>query len=216
MNRYRLIDKKDWPRRELFDFYQKFDNPCFNISVSLEASHLHSCAKEQKESFFLLTLYAILRAANAVPQIRQRILGENIVEFERIAVMTPIMTEQEMFHQIWCEYAPTYSDFMQENASKVAAAKRAEPSPMEKHGEDFLCASCLPWLHFSAISQADLHFGQSVPILAWGRMKNGLIPVSCKFTHACVDGLHASRFFADFEQSLANPETLWVPSKFDN
>lgn len=210
MNAYRIIDKETWPRRELFDFYQKFASPCFNISVQVEAGGLYSCARDRNASFFLLALYAILRAANAVPQVRQRILGNNIVEFERIAVMTPIMTGQELFRQIWCEYASDFSGFADEAAPKVASAKKGTPSPMEDHGEDFFCASCLPWLHFSAIAQAECHFGQAIPILAWGKMKNGLIPISCKFNHAFVDGLHASRFFANIEASFANPDTLWV------
>lgn len=210
MNSYRIIDKESWARKEHFDFYQKFANPCFNVSVPVEAHELHACARDRNESFFLLALYAILRAANAVPQIRQRIIDDNIVEFERIAVMTPIMTEQEMFRQIWCEYVSSFPDFANQTAPKAEAAKHGSPSPMENHGDDYLCASCLPWLHFSAVSQADYHFGQAVPILSWGRMKNGIIPFSCKFHHAFVDGLHVSRFFESIEQSFANPDTLWT------
>ena len=210
MNTYRVIDKKTWPRREMFDFYQTFANPCFNVSVSVEAENLYACAKDRKESFFLLALYAILRAANAVPQLRQRVLESGaLVEFDRIAVMTPIMTGQEMFRQIWCEYAPEFAAFSADAAVKVAAAKRGAPHPMEEHGEDFLCASCLPWLHFTSVSQADFSFGQPVPILAWGKMKNGLVPVSCKFSHAFVDGLHAGRFFGNIEDGFASPDTLW-------
>lgn len=211
MNSYRVIDKTSWPRKGLFDFYQGFANPCFNVSVALEGRELEACAKDRGESFFLLALYAILRAANAVPQARQRVLGGNVVEFERIAVMTPIMTREEMFRQIWCEYAPTYAEFLLEAAPKVEAAKRGTPAPMLEHGDDYLCASCLPWLHFTSITQADLAFGQAVPILAWGKIKNGLIPISCKFSHSFMDGLHVSRFFSHIEESFANPGRLWFP-----
>lgn len=210
MNHWRIIEKERWPRRDLFRFYEKFDNPCFNISVSLEAGQLHACAKERGQSFFLLCLYAILRAANMVPQMRQRVLNGNIVEYDAIAVMTPIMTGGEMFRQVWCEYAPTFDAFAAQAAPKVTEAKGGAPLVMEEHGEDFLCASCLPWVHFSSVTQAEYTFGQTVPILAWGMLKNGLIPVSCKFNHAFVDGLHASRFFAGIEKGFANPDWLWT------
>lgn len=210
MNAYRTIDRETWPRRELFDFYRTFDNPCFNISVPLEARALYTCAQDRKESLFLLALYAILRAANGVPQVRQRLVDGMPVEFESIAVMTPIMTEQELFRQIWCEYAPTFPAFAADAAPRAEAARHDTPSPMGEHGEDFLCASCLPWVHFSAVSQAEYRFGQSVPILSWGKVHNGIIPVSCKFNHAFVDGLHAGRFFTGLEESFANPDTLWA------
>lgn len=211
MNRYRIIEKKNWVRGDLFDFYQSFDNPCFNISVSLEAHNLYKCAKARNESFFLMALYSILRAANDIPQVRQRVVDGKIVEFEKIAVMTPIMTKQEMFRQIWCEYTPTFGQFVKEASPKVHAAREDSPSAMEEHGEDFICASCLPWLHFTSITQADLKVDQAVPILAWGKMKNGMIPMSCKFSHAFLDGLHVSRFFESIEASFAQPDTLWTP-----
>lgn len=213
MNDYRVIDKAAWPRRELFDFYREFADPCFNVSVALEAEALHTQAKARKESFFLLALYAILRAANAVPQIRHRVLeGDVIVEFAAIAVMTPVMTAREMFCQVWCEYAPTFPEFAAHASPMVEAAKRGEPSPMREHGEDFLCASCLPWLHFTSVTQAEHRFGQAIPILAWGKLRDGKIPVSCKFNHAFVDGLHASRFFAHMAEGFANPDSLWDPA----
>lgn len=209
MNPYRVIDKAGWDRGELFDFYQKFDNPCFNVSVSVEAQNIYDCAKSRKVSFFLLSLYAILRAANAVPQVRQRMLDAEIVEFESIAVMTPIMTKQEMFRQVWCEYTPSFGEFSDSAIPKIEAAKQDSPSPMEEHGEDFMCASCLPWLHFTSVTQADFSVEQVVPILAWGKMKNGVIPISCKFNHAFLDGLHVSRFFESVEHSFAEPDSLW-------
>lgn len=211
MNSYRVIDKENWERKELFDFYQKFDNPSINVSVQIEAGEIYACAKDRDESFFLLSLYAILRAANTVPQIRQRIVDGAVVEFDRIAVMTPIMTERELFRQIWCEYSPSYSDFKNEAIPKVEAARRGNPSPMEGHGADYLCASCVPWLHFTAITQAEFFFGQDVPILAWGKLKNGEVPFACKFNHSFMDGLHVSRFFAGIEEGFANPDTLWNP-----
>jgi len=203
MNSYRVIDQGTWPRQKMFDFYRKFDRPVFNVSVALDAGGLYAESKRRGESFFLMTLYAILQSANEVPQIRQRYVNGQVIEFEKIAVMTPIMTEQEMFCQIWCEYEPTYEAFKAKTAPKIEAAKHNQPAPMIEHGEDFFCASCVPWLHFTSITQADLSFSQTVPILAWGKMKDNLIPISCKFSHCFMDGLHVSRFFDKVEQRFA-------------
>jgi len=203
MNNCRVIDLNTWPRRTLFEFYRKFDSPSFTVSVELDAGYLFAEAKRRGESFFLMALYAILHAANAVPQMRQRIVDGQVVEFDRIAAMTPIMTEQELFRQIWCEDAPTYEEFKAAAAPKVEAAKQEDPAPLSDHGEDFFCASCVPWLHFTSVTQADLSFSQTVPILAWGKMENNLIPISCKFSHCFMDGLHVSRFFHGIEQHFA-------------
>ncbi len=208
MNSYRKIDLETWPRRELFAFYRSFDAPCYNLTVKVEAEPIQAFAKARGESFFLLCLYAILRAANAVPQLRQRIIGGEVVEFEQIAAMTPIMTESEMFRQVWCEYEPDFSTFRDRVAPEVERAKRSLPSPLVEHGEDFLCASCVPWTHFESITQAEYGFHQTIPILTWGKLQDGRIPIGIKLNHCFADGLHVSRFFAAIEQGFTAPETL--------
>ena len=210
MNSYKVIDMEGWPRRKLFEYYRKFDSPAFNVSVSLDAGNLYALSKKRGESFFLTAFYAILRAANEVPQMRQRVIGGQVVEFDRIAGMTPILTTQELFHQIWCEYEPDYVSFKTVSSPKVESAKNDEPSPMEGHGEDFICASCVPWLHFTSITQANYHFDQTIPILAWGRMDaNRQVPISCKFNHCLMDGIHVGRFFQKIEKSFSDPESLF-------
>ena len=209
MNRFRKIDLDTWPRKHLFEFYRKFDAPCFNIAAKVKAEPVYAFAKAHGESFFLLCLYAILRAANSVPQVRQRIENGEVVEYEQIAAMTPIMTEAEMFHQIWCEYAPDFTTFRQTVEPLVQKAKSDAPMPLENHAQDFICASCLPWLHFDSISQAHLDFHQSAPILAWGKLEDGKIPVSVKFNHCFMDGLYVSRFFHQIQFGFENPESLY-------
>ncbi len=208
MEQYKKIDLNTWPRRKLYEFYRKFDAPCFNITVSVEAQQIYAYAKAHGESFFLLCLYAILRAANSVPQVKQRTVDGIPVEYKHIAVMTPIMTEAEMFQQIWCEYAPDFYSFKAAAIPLIECAKRGDPEPMTEHGQDFFCASCLPWLHFDSITQADYEFEQSVPILAWGKLEDGKIPISVKFNHCFMDGLFVARFFEQIQHGFSNPESL--------
>ena len=208
MNEYRKIELDSWKRKDLFLFYRTFDSPCFNVSVKVKAEAIYQYAKMHGESFFLLSLYAILRAANMVPQLRQRVIDDAPVEFRKIAVMTPIMTKHEMFCQVWSEYFDTFDEFKAAILPKIDAAKNGNPLPLVEHGEDFICASCTPWLHFEAVSQAEYRSEQAVPILAWGKLENGLVPVSVKLSHCFVDGLHVSRFFGNMQLFFDEPELL--------
>lgn len=208
MNKYHILNLKSWTRTNMFNFYQSFASPLFNISVKIHGEKLYKYAKLNHESFFLLSLYAILRSANEIPQLRQRILDAQVIEFERIAVMTPIMTPDEMFHQIWCEYEDDFATFKAITNPKIESAKNSTPSPMVNHGDDFLCANCAPWLHFESITQTTYHSHQAVPILAWGKMVDGKIPFAIQLNHSFVDGLHTSRFFEKLQNYFDNPELL--------
>lgn len=209
MNSYWNIDLESWPRREIFEFYRTFDAPCYNLTVKIAAEPIHAFAESRDESFFLLCLYAILRAANSVPQLRRRLADVGVIEFDRIAALTPIMTESESFHQVWCEYEPDFPAFKARVAPDIERAKRGNPSPLVGRGADFLCASCVPWMHFESIAHAEYGFAQTIPVLTWGKLRDGLIPIGVKFNHCFVDGLHASRFFDAVEHGFAAPETLF-------
>ena len=123
--------------------------------------------------------------------------------------MTPIMTQDEEFRQVWCGYESDFTRFKEASVPLIEAAKCSVPGPSVKHGEDYICASCIPWLHFAGGTQADLTFEQAVPILAWGKMLDGKVPINCRFNHYFVDGLHFSRFFNKIEESFRNPDRLY-------
>ncbi|MDD3587901.1 MAG: CatA-like O-acetyltransferase [Thermoguttaceae bacterium] len=213
MNEYKVIDLQTWPRRESFEFYRTFVNPSYCINVLYDIQPLYALAKSKNDSFFLLTLYALLRAANEVEQLRQRYVDGQVIEFNRLAVMTPILTKNEQFRQIWCEYESDFYRFKAAAAPMIAAAKQGTSGPLLHHGDDYICASCVPWLHFAGATQADLTFEQTVPILAWAKMQDGKVPICCRFNHYFVDGLHFSRFFNKIEASFQNPESLYCKSQ---
>ncbi len=72
---------------------------------------------------FQLALYALLRAASRVPQLRQRVRNDEVIEYDSLAVMTPVMTVGEGFRQVWCDNAP----------SSTFSAAYAEVSRQERH-----------------------------------------------------------------------------------
>ncbi|MFW3987844.1 CatA-like O-acetyltransferase, partial [Klebsiella pneumoniae subsp. pneumoniae] len=128
-----------------------------------------------------------------------------------LAVMTPVMTVGEGFRQVWCDNAPEFTAFSAAATPKIVAARETSPAPLIVDGEHFICASCLPWLHFTSMTHAEYAVGAAVPALTWGKLQNGVIPVAGRFNHAFVDGLHASRFYALVEEGFNDPERLWLP-----
>ncbi|MEJ8716483.1 CatA-like O-acetyltransferase, family 1, partial [Klebsiella pneumoniae] len=181
MAHYRIIDTASWPRRDHFTFYRQFANPSFNLCVPIAAQRLYECAKDRLVSFFQLALYALLRAANGVPQLRQRVRNDEVIEYDSLAVMTPVMTVGEGFRQVWCDNAPEFTAFSAAATPKIVAARETYPAPLIVDGEHFICASCLPWLHFTSMTHAEYAVGAAVPALTWGKLQNGVIPVAGRF-----------------------------------
>lgn len=210
MNTFTEIDLEHWHRKEQFLYYRSFENQLFNITLEFHAGKLHRFAKERGESFFLRTLHAILRAVDATPQMRRKVLDDGrLVEFEHLAALTPILRPDREFTMALCEYAERFCDFLPNAAPAVAAAKRGSFDPAIRTRNDYLCASCLPSVHFLSLSQAALRLDQTIVILAWGGMdRRGRIPLALQLNHSLVDGAHVAAFAETLEGLFDQPESL--------
>ena len=80
-----IIDIETWERKENFNFFRRFQNPQLSITSEVECGGAKKRAKEAHQSFFLHYLYAVLRAANEIPELRYRIDPEGrVVLYDQI------------------------------------------------------------------------------------------------------------------------------------
>ncbi len=175
--------------------------------MPIAAQRLYECAKDRRVSFFQLALNALLpRAANnGVPQLRQRVRNDEVIEYDSLAVMTPVMTVGEGFRQVWCDNAPEFTAFSAAATPKIVVARETSPAPLIVDGEHFICASCLPWLHFTLITDAEYAVGAAVPALTWGKLQNGVIPVAGGLTMPSSMVSTPAAFYALVEEGFNDP-----------
>ena len=75
----RQIDLSNDPRRAQFDYFRNFRDPYVSVTVPVDITRLRECGTP----LFLSYLWCAIRAANAVPELRRRIDGERVVEYDR-------------------------------------------------------------------------------------------------------------------------------------
>lgn len=208
MSNYNEINTKEWARTELFEFYKTFDKPVFNIMAKVNAKKIYKYAKRHHESFFLMTCYAISKAVNEVPELRQRVIDGKPVECEKVDVCTPIMNSNDAFQEVILTYYDTYEEFKKAASPIIERAKNADKGYANENAEDRVLISCLPWLHFESYTCPDFDNHQVMPIITYGKMEKNMIPVNLKASHYFVDGLHVARFFNLVEKYFSNPKML--------
>ena len=90
-----IIDIETWERKENFNFFRHFQNPQLSITSEVECGGAKKRAKEAHQSFFLYYLYAVLRAANEIPELRYRIDPEGrVVLYDKIDILSPIKIKE--------------------------------------------------------------------------------------------------------------------------
>lgn len=210
-----IIDIETWERKENFNFFRRFQNPQLSITSEVECGGAKKRAKEAHQSFFLHYLYAMLRAANEIPELRYRIDPEGrVVLYDQIDILSPIkIKENGKFFTIRFPYHEDFETFYQE-ARKIidSIPENGDPYAAE-NGEvangdyGLILLSATPDLYFTSITGTqEKQSGNNYPLLNAGKaiIKEGklVMPIAMTIHHGFVDGHHLSLFYRKVEELL--------------
>ena len=207
------LDVETWNRRKQFEFFKDFDNPYFNICVSMDVTNLLGLTRATKKSFFITYHFLSMKAANEVESFRYRLRGERVLVHDRIHAGTTLLLPDETFTFVYFDYDENYEVFHARGITSVEKAK-AQGSRLDEREDqdDLIHHSVLPWATFTSISHAR-NWGRqdSVPKIAFGKYREDgdriRMPVSVEVHHALVDGLHVGQYFERLENYFSTPRS---------
>ena len=205
----RYIDMQTWPRRRLFALYSTFDHPHFGLCANVDVTALYPAVKQRGHSLTLAIVYVITRAANAIPEFRYRIRGQQVVEHEVVRPSTTILAKDDLFGFCYFEYVEDFAAFAARATERIAYM-REHPTVENEPGDDALYMTAIPWVSFTAFMHPlNLQPPDSVPRFAWGKIfeegKLLKMPLSVQAHHALMDGMHVGQFYAKVQDYLLNP-----------
>lgn len=207
----RLVDMQTWPRRNHFRFFRTFDHPHFSMCVNVDVTAFYPFVKRNGYSLTVSMVYLIARASNAIPEFRQRIRGDQVVEHESVHPGFSILVDKDLFSFCDVEYAEDFSEFARRAAERIAYVKAHPDLEGNAAKDDVLYMSPIPWVSFTSFAHPmQLHPADSVPRFAWGKyFQEGdtlKMPLSVQGHHAVMDGIHMGRFYETMQDYLHHPE----------
>jgi len=209
----RKIDIQSWSRREHFELFKTFYHPHFNMCANVDLTNFLPYISQRGVSFSVAIIYAIARAANAVPAFRYRMREGEIVEHDTVSPSVTVLGENDLFGFCAIDYNPDFCEFAGRAARLMAAAK-GTPSLKDPPGrDDLLFLTAIPWVSFTSFTHPmKLHPADSVPRFAWGKYfeEGGKLkmPLSVQGHHALMDGIHMGRFYAEIQEYLHLPASV--------
>lgn len=201
----KTIDMTNHPRRAQFDYFRTFANPYASVTVNCDITPLLPAAKEN--GFFLTVLYCAVNAANAVPELRRRIRGDTVVEYDNCISSHTVALPGENYCYCALDCKKPFAEFIPYAKAEVERAK-AERSLDDGDDPDRLFfVSCLPWLRFTGLQLPVPNPPDSNVRITFGKYftQEGktLLPVNLTVHHALADGIHMAKFFELFERLAA-------------
>lgn len=213
-----IINYNTWERRLNFEFFKSYLNPNWSVTCEVECTEAYENSKKEKSSFFLKYLYAILMAANEIPELRYRIeKDENnqdiIVLYKHISVITPIAVgDNGRFHSVNIPYEKDFRKFCKKAVAIISAIpQQTDPYAAEKalsgNRQDIILVAANPRLGFSSMSATQAGAGGTKkPLLNVGKAvrREGkiYIPIFITVHHGLCDGYHISLFYENVEKYL--------------
>ncbi len=207
----RVIEQESWPRKDHFRLYSGFEFPHVNICVQLDITELWIDRARAGASPTVTLVYIITKAANRVPELRQRIRGEQVVEYELIHPLITVLGDDDLFGVVTLTYDAHFATFSSQAAESLARAKEntsLNEFPHDQEGkfprDDLLSITILPWVAFTGFAISRKPSVDCIPLLAFGKVQatgdRYLLPFFVNFHHALADGLHVARFIKYIEE----------------
>ena len=206
----RQINLETWPRREHFRLFSAYDYPHGSLCANVDLTRFYPVVKQRGLSFTVATVYVLARAANEIPEFRQRIRAGQVVEHEIVHLATTILAGEDLFSFCAIDYSEDFSLFAAGAAERIAYVQEHPTVESDPGQDDLFYMTAIPWVSFTGLMHPlDLHPVDSVPRIAWGKFfEEGeflKMPLSVQAHHALVDGVHMGRFYEKVQDYLHHP-----------
>ncbi len=193
----RIINMDKDPRKDHYTYFRGFSDPSVGLTVPCDITPLYG-----KKPFFLHILYCAIQAANSVPELRRRIIGEQVVEYDCCPSSHTVALPDGTY--CYCELdcnmsLENFLPYAQEQVQRV----KDNPSIEEHEPERLFFVSSVPWASFTGLKLPAANPPLSNPQITFGKAywQDGkyLLPLSLTVHHALCDGIHMARFYESFE-----------------
>ena len=205
---YRFIDMEHDPRRAHFEHFRHVPDPHVGLTVDVDVTDLVDLCREKGWSFYLAMIRAAAQAANAVPELRRRIRGDRVVEYDRCDTSHIELLENGSYCYCTLRHDPdrSWDDYM-----AYARAQReraiAGASIEEDDVEGLYFITSIPWLHYRDFSQPNYGPESSNPAISWGKYLPDyrgrlMLPLTLLCHHSLVDGLQIAQFYREIDRQV--------------
>lgn len=204
----KYLDLENWPRKEHFHFFRKFEEPFFGVTVTIDCTKAYEKAKMGGHSFFTYYLHKTLAAVNSVKAFRFRVEDDKVAVYDQINASATISREDGSFGFSLIEYHADFSLFV---AKAQIEIERVKNTPglftREFNYENMIHFSAIPWIDFTSLSHArSFSFPDSCPKISFGKMteENGTrkMAISAHVHHGLMDGFHLGQFIDRFQELM--------------
>ena len=201
----KIIDPKETTRASAYELWMKAPNPMVTFFKTLDVTNLVRVSKKRGQKFNMLLDWCIGRAAAGVREFYLLPVGEQLLEYDALAVNTIVKNRTREVSSCDILYTAELEAFNREYLEHTA---RVAETCVDRD----LSESCMV-IGTSAIVDTELDGAVGMnsgifnnPFIIWGRYRKRFLrytlPISLQFHHTQMDGAHAGRFLEKLQNEI--------------
>ena len=206
---YHALNMAEYSRKAHFDYFRGLQQPHVGLTVDVDVTGLTERCRREGWSFYLAFLHITALAANAVPELRQRLRGDGIVQYDACGTSHVELLDDGTYCYCTLYHDPEQpmGEYMAYAEAERAHARSAASIEEDEDVDGLYFISSIPWLHYSAFVQPMPGPEDSNPRITWGRYAPDhrgrlMLPLTLLCHHALVDGLQIAAFYRELEERL--------------
>lgn len=203
---FKYINMECYTRLPQFKYFRTLQYPYVGVTVNIDITDALRFSKDCDKSFYLTVLHLVALAADGVPAFRQRIRGEQIIEYSECPTSHIEAVSGENYCYCTLYHHMNLNDYFAE-AEKARRNCGKNGITEDSNVESMYFISTLPWLHYSALIQPVAGGDESNPRISWGKYEDNragrtIMPLSVLAHHALVDGIHIAQFYKNLNDEI--------------
>ena len=148
---YHTLDLSAYPRRAHFDYFRALQNPMVGVTVEVDVTALYAFCKAEGCSFQLAFLRCAARAANAVPQLRQRIRDGGIVEYDACGTSHVELRADGAYGYCTLYHDAPFREYLAYAEAERARCRQAASIEEDEDVDGLYFVTSIPWLHYTQL-----------------------------------------------------------------
>lgn len=201
------IDLEHYPRRQHLEYFSSLNYPYVGVTNNVDVTDLIQFCKDKRYSFYLVFMHVAALAADDIPELRQRIRKQRIIEYSECPTSHIELLDNGTYcyctlkHHMGLEEYISYA----ENARKQCRLNGSIEEDSDSESMYFI--STLPWLHYTSLIQPVAGGEESNPRITWGKFQKDYdgreqLPVTILAHHGLVNGIHIAWFYENLEKQM--------------
>ena len=201
------LDLSSWNRKEHFEFFSKFEEPFFGLTVDLDFTRAYYKCKKDGISFFLYYLHLASRTVNSLEPFRYRIADGKVFIYDKINASATISRADNTFGFSHIVHDEDLEVFLDNAEKEVKRIQSGSGLMLEEVRQNEVHYSALPWVKFTSLSHSRSYSAEdSCPKISFGKLSledgKRMMPVSIHVHHALMDGYHVGLFVEKYQDLL--------------